>query len=81
MSMPTSDRAARAAVAASLTRGCSVEQTLTPRGLMLTLCNSDGGHRPLAARDGRGLVAADGADLIEVAVGDDCYRLPATVRR
>lgn len=77
---------------AALTRGCSVEQASTPRGLVLTLRNPDGGfHRLLATRDGRGLVAADGAvparvavvgaDLIEVAVGDDRYRLPATVRR
>ena len=72
MSMPTSDRAAR---------GCSVERASTPSGLMLTLRNPDGAHRLLAIRDGRGLVAADVADLIEVAVGDDRCRPLATVRR
>ena len=75
-----------------LTRTCSVEQATTSRGLVLTLRHPDGSfHRLLATRDGRGLVAADGAaparltivgpDLIEVALGDDRYRLPATVKR
>ena len=77
---------------AGLTRTCSVEQTATNRGLMLTLRQPDGSfHRLLATRDGRGLVAADGAeparvavvgpDLIEVAVARDRYRLPATIAR
>ena len=50
-----------------------------------------GGFRRLqVATDGRGVIAADGADVasvkvvspgsIEVAVGDDRYRLPATVK-
>lgn len=77
---------------AALTRTCSVEQASTPRGLVLTLRRADGGfHRLLATRDGRGLVAADGAvparvvivgpDLIEVTIADERYRLPATVRK
>ena len=59
-------------------------------GDMLTLRHPDGGFRRLRiVRDGRGLVSADGAEeaklaiidkgLIEVAIGADRYRLPATV--
>lgn len=77
---------------AALARVCTVEQASTDRGLMLTLRHPDGSfHRLLATRDGRGLVAADGAsparvsvvgpDLIEVALDGDRYRLPATVRK
>ena len=76
----------------ALTRTCTVEQASTSRGLVLTLRHPDGSfHRLLATRDGRGLVAADGAsrariavvgpDLIEVALDGDRYRLPATVKR
>jgi hypothetical protein len=57
---------------------------------VLTLHNPDGGfHRLLVTKDGRGVVAADGAEPaivrvvgereIEVAIGGDRYRLPATV--
>ena len=77
---------------AALTRSCSVEQTQGPDGLVLTIRHPDGGfHRFLATRDGRGVVAADGAeqaqvdihgsDGIDVALGGDRYRLPATVKR
>lgn len=77
---------------AGLARVCSVERTSTNRGPMLTLRRPDGSfHRLLATHDGRGLVAADGAeparvavvgpDLIEVTVAADRYRLPATVKR
>ncbi len=69
---------------------CSVDQTTTPAGTVLTVRQPDGGfHRLLIATDGRGVVAADGAeaakvmivgqDRIEVAIGDARYRLPATV--
>ena len=64
----------------------------TGSGLMLTVRHADDGrfHRLLVTRDGRGVVAADGAeravvaiagDGIEVVIGGDRYRLPATVRR
>lgn len=78
--------------AAPLTRTCTVEQTQGPDGLLLTLRHPDGGfHRLLATQDGRGVVAADGAeaaevrvidgDAIDVKLGDERYRLPATVKR
>lgn len=69
---------------------CSVDQAVTPAGTVLTVRQPDGGfHRLLIATDGRGVIAADGAeaakvtivgqDGIEVAIGDARYRLPATV--
>ncbi|WHO37148.1 hypothetical protein PMI04_011220 [Sphingobium sp. AP49] len=59
-------------------------------GDLLTLRHPDGGFRRLRiVTDGRGLVSADGAERakltiiadrrIEVAIGPDRYRLPATV--
>ena len=73
-----------------LARRCAVEQGLGPNGAVLTLRQPDGGfHRLAIARDGRGVIAADGAeaarvqvlgaDRIEVAIGDARYRLPATI--
>ncbi|MBO9711794.1 MAG: hypothetical protein J7495_02670 [Sphingomonas sp.] len=70
---------------------CGIDRTQTQDGLYLTLRHPDGGFRRLlVTRDGRGVVAADGAekaqvtplasDLIEVALGGARYRLPATVR-
>ncbi|HWT11645.1 MAG TPA: hypothetical protein VN231_02735 [Allosphingosinicella sp.] len=61
-------------------------------GRTLTVRKPDGGFRRLLLTgDGRGVVAADGAeqarvtiiadDRIEVAIGGDIFRLPATVRR
>jgi hypothetical protein len=69
---------------------CTVERVAAADGLILLLRHPDGGFRRLRiATDGRGVVAADGADEaavsvigageIEVAVGGDRYRLPATV--
>jgi hypothetical protein len=76
---------------AALEQTCTVEQTQGSDGLVLTLRHPDGGFRRLkVTRDGRGVVAADGADaarvavigpgVIEVTVGTDRYRLPATVK-
>ncbi len=70
---------------------CEVETAQTKEGLILTLRHPDGGFRRLlVVKDGRGVVAADGADvalvkpiannLIEVALAGDTYRLPATVK-
>ncbi len=78
--------------AAPLARRCTIDQAQTSRGLILTLRAEDGGfHRLLVTRDGRGVVAADGAepatvtirgaDGIDVAIGADRYQLPATVKR
>ena len=72
-------------------RGCRVEQESAQEGTILTIRKPDGGFRRLVAtRDGRGVVAADGAEpaavtvtgdnRIEVSIGNDRFRLPATVR-
>ena len=69
---------------------CAMDRTAGPQGTVLTLHNPDGGfHRLLVTKDGRGVVAADGAEPaivrivgareIEVAIGGDRYRLPAIV--
>ena len=72
-------------------RVCTVERAQGADGLILTLHHPDGAfHRLLVTKDGRGVIAADGAekavvtilnkDSIEVTLGGDRYRLPATVR-
>lgn len=71
---------------AQWSRSCLVERD----GDLLTLRDAEGGFRRFrAVADGRGLVSADGAESaeirildngrIEVTVGDDRYRLPATM--
>ena len=73
-------------------RACTVDRAEGGGGLVLTVRHPDGAfHRLLITGDGRGVVAADGAEKavvtvlgpnsIEVALGGDRYRLPATVRR
>lgn len=70
---------------------CTIDRVQSQDGLFLTLRHPDGGFRRLlVTTDGRGVVAADGAekaevtvlapDQIEVAIGGARYRLPATVR-
>lgn len=70
---------------------CTVERSVSGDGLALVMHHPDGGFRRLlVTTDGRGVVTADGADqatvtvvdpsTIEVAVGRDRYRLPATVK-
>jgi hypothetical protein len=70
---------------------CAVERSAGADGLVLTIHHPDGGFRRLlVTTDGRGVVAADGAEsaivkplekgLIEVTVGADRYQLPATVK-
>ncbi|MEM8695111.1 MAG: hypothetical protein AAGE05_03710 [Pseudomonadota bacterium] len=77
--------------AAELRSECRIERNRSDDGLVLTLRHPDGGFRRLLVTgDGRGLVAADGAEPavvnpvsereIEVAIASDRYRLPATVR-
>jgi hypothetical protein len=69
---------------------CIVERT-AGRDVLLTIRSPSGSFRRLVAtQDGRGVMAADGAEpatvtivgkgLIEVAIGSDRYRLPARVR-
>lgn len=76
---------------AALAPDCTVERSDTPAGVALVLRQPDGGFRRLlVTADGRGVVAADGAERatvrivgareIEVAVADERYRLPATLR-
>ncbi|USU09228.1 hypothetical protein NF700_02655 [Sphingomonadaceae bacterium OTU29MARTA1] len=76
---------------AALQRTCTIEQAQGRHGLILTLRHSDGGfHRLLVTRDGRGVIAADGAEAaqvtipdagsIDVSIGDSRYRLPATIK-
>ena len=71
-------------------RFCTVERSPGEQGMILTVRKPDGGFRRLlTTRDGRGVVAADGAeqaevtivgeDLIEVAIAGDSFRLPARV--
>lgn len=70
---------------------CAIERSMEDRGLVLTIRHPNGGFRRLlVTKDGRGVIAADGAEParvsttgpgeIEVAVGGDAYRLPATIR-
>lgn len=70
---------------------CQIERTQSSDGIVLTMRHPDGGFRRLLVTgDGRGLIAADGAEPavvnpvsereIEVAIAFDRYRLPATVR-
>ncbi len=70
---------------------CAVEQDPSDQGLILTLQHPDGGFRRLQVTgDGRGVIAADGSaeasvipagpKLIEVTIGTDRYRLPASVK-
>lgn len=71
---------------------CTMETADSADGRILTIRKADGGFRRLrVTTDGRGVVAADGAErarvtiladgLIEVDIGGDRFRLPATVRR
>lgn len=76
---------------AVFTQNCTVERTVSGDGLALVIHHPDGGFRRLlVTTDGRGVVTADGADqaavsivdpsTIEVSIGEDRYRLPATVK-
>ncbi len=72
-------------------RVCTLDRSTSSAGLVLTIRHPDGAfHRLLVTSDGRGIVAADGAeravvsvigaDKIEVSLGGDRYQLPATVK-
>ena len=73
-------------------RFCTIEFGESEQGRTLVVRRPDGGFRRLiVTRDGRGVAAADGAETaqvtlidderIEVAIGGDTFRHPATVRR
>jgi hypothetical protein len=77
--------------ATEFTPSCTIERAASDNGLVLTLRHREGGFRRLlVTKDGRGVVAADGAEvavvkpvnkgLIEVTLGGDRYQLPATVK-
>jgi hypothetical protein len=72
-------------------RACTLDRISGDDGLSLVVHNPDGGfHRLRVTTDGRGVIAADGAEsatvtvtgpgTIEVAIGGDRYRLPATIK-
>ncbi len=76
---------------AAFSRQCTLDRVQSAEGLVLTVHKPDGGfHRLLVVKDGRGVVAADGAEAakvtivennqIEVAIGGDRFRLPATIK-
>jgi hypothetical protein len=76
--------------AVAFERVCIVERT-PRREVLFTIRSPSGSFRRLVAtQDGRGVMAADGAesanvkvigrDLVEVSIGADRYRLPARVR-
>jgi hypothetical protein len=77
--------------AGAFERVCTMERVQGPEGTTLTIRHPSGGFRRLlVTTDGRGVVAADGADpaivsvvsgdLIEVSLAGDRYRLPATIK-
>jgi hypothetical protein len=70
---------------------CTSERMATPDGTVLTVRQPDGGfHRLLIVKDGRGVIAADGAEAvsvksstagsIDVEAGGVTYRLPARTK-
>lgn len=70
---------------------CTIDRIASSDGTVLVLGRQDSGYRRFRiTTDGRGVVAADGAEpasvavmtngMIEVAVAQDRYRLPATIR-
>jgi len=76
---------------AAFSRQCTLDRAQTAEGLVLTVHKPDGGFRRLqVVKDGRGVIAADGAEpakvtivennQIEVAIGGDRFRLPATIK-
>jgi hypothetical protein len=72
-------------------RDCNIQRGESEAGMVLTLSGPSGSFRRLlVTTDGRGVIAADGAEaavvtpidsgMIEVSLGSDRYRLPATVK-
>lgn len=76
--------------AKDMTQSCLLERVDSPEGQVLVVHHPEGGFRRFeVVRDGRGVVPADGAEpsklfivadnMIDVAVGGDRYRFPATI--
>jgi hypothetical protein len=77
--------------AKDFTRVCETERIAGPAGQVLVIRHPNGGFRRFKVlTDGRGLAPAEGADAtsikilntgeIELASGDDLYRLPAQIK-
>ncbi|WP_151954197.1 hypothetical protein [Sphingomonas sp. EC-HK361] len=75
---------------APLAKVCSLARAQDGHGLFLTIAFPDGGFRRFVIpNDGTGIAAADGAeraevttpapDRVDVAIGGDRFRLPATI--
>jgi hypothetical protein len=86
---PQSLIACQPAGVSAYARECTAERSASADGTIVILRHPDGGFRRfLIASDGKGVAAADGAEPvevrmsgdseIEVIVGGDRYRLPAT---
>lgn len=80
----------RTGEAAPFARTCSFESVESDEGRLLIVRKPDGGFRRLRlGNDGRGIVAADGAEQvtmanvpdgrIEISIGGDHFRMPWTV--
>lgn len=78
--------------AANFANDCTVERHGGENGLVLTIGREDKGYRRfIVPTDGRGIIAADGADaakvtitgdnMVEVVIGRDRYQLPATIKQ
>lgn len=78
--------------AADLSEDCTVERSGTSEGMVLTVGREDKGYRRLlVTKDGTGVRTADGAEtasiavaennMVDVTVGKDRYRLPATIKQ
>jgi hypothetical protein len=76
--------------ATEMTPSCLLERVDGPDGQILVLHHPDGGFRRFrVVTDGRGVIPADGGEqsqfaivgdnMIEVSVGNDRYRFPATI--
>ena len=78
--------------AADYAKDCTIERSGSAEGLVLTIGREDKGYRRfLVTKDGTGVRAADGAEaatiaivdngMVDVKVGKDKYRLPATIKQ
>ena len=88
---PATETIECAVAGAAFEKACTVERVSGAEGLTLVVRSPSGSFRRLlVTTDGRGVVAADGAEAatvtplsdsrIEVAIAGDRYRLPATVK-
>jgi hypothetical protein len=73
-----------------MTQSCLLERVESPEGQVLVVHHPEGGFRRFRiVRDGRGVIPADGGEpsrlfltgenMVDVLVGGDRYRFPATI--